>query len=115
MNVLNEIRIKLTDFGRQFLRKDANLDIVALINTTAKEILTLLDESSDPQHWKPRHGEKYLTIQGDGTIKVQTFLGTETDHAYLDFHNCFPLTARKQAEHARDLIQDILRQAQQGK
>jgi hypothetical protein len=115
MNVLNEIRIKLTDFGRQFLRKDANLDIVALINTTAKDILALLDASSEPAQWKPRQGEKYLTIQGDGTIQVQTFRGTETDHAYLNFHNCFPLKDRQQAEHARDLIQDILRQAQQSK
>ena len=43
MNTLNEIRIKLTDFGRQFLRKDSTIDIAALINNTAKDIVTLLD------------------------------------------------------------------------
>jgi hypothetical protein len=108
MNVLNEIRIKLTDFGRQFLYTDVTIDMATLINTTAKDILTLLDASSDPNKWKPRHREKYLTIQDDGTIKGQTFLGTETDQAYLTFHNCFPLTDCQQAEHARELIQDVL-------
>ena len=109
MNTLNEIRIKLTDFGRQFLRKDTNLDIAALINTTAKDIVTLFATPAEPAQWKPKPGEKYLTIEGNGTLKVQTFLDTATDRAYLDFHNCFPLTARTHAEHARDLIQDILR------
>jgi hypothetical protein len=115
MNVLNEIRIKLTDFGRQFLRKDVPIDMAELINTTAKDILALLDTSSDPKTWKPRHGEQYLTIQGDGTIQLQTFRNTATDHAYLAFHNCFPLSARQQAEHARDLIHDVLRHVQQNK
>jgi len=112
MNTLNEIRIKLTDFGRLFLRKDANVDLAALINTTAKDILTLLDQSSVPAPWTPRHGEQYLTIQGNGTLTVQTFMDTATDRAYRDFHNCFPLTARKHVEHTRDLIQDVLRHFQ---
>jgi hypothetical protein len=107
-----EIRIKLTDFGRQFLRKDLNVDIATLINTTAKDMLTLIDAPAEPARWKPKQGEKYITIEGNGTLKVQTFLNTATDREYLDFHNGFPLTARKQAEHARDLIQDVLKHFQ---
>ena len=60
MDTLNEIRIKLTDFGRQCLRKDHTPDFMALINKTAKDIVALCNASAAPTRWKPQHGESHI-------------------------------------------------------
>jgi hypothetical protein len=56
MDILNEVRIQLTDFGRQCLRQDYPLDLAALINQTAKAIVALCHAPAPaaPQRERPK-------------------------------------------------------------
>ena len=58
--MLNEIRIKLTDFGRQCLRTDHHPDFFALINQTAKDIGVLCNVPAAPARWKPNGGQELM-------------------------------------------------------
>jgi hypothetical protein len=106
MNKLNEIRIKLTEFGMQSLRKDKNLDLPSLINNTAKELLALCNEPSEPERWRPKKGEAYWMIQNDGDVETHQYADDTYDDKKRDFGNCFK--TREQAEQARDDIKKLL-------
>jgi len=107
VDTLNEIRIKLTDFGRQCLRKDHTPDFMALINKTAKDIVALCNASAAPTRWKPQHGESYWRIQHDGEVEQARYAEDASDEKTWNFGNCFH--TRAQAEHARDTIKEVLR------
>ena len=58
MDTLNEVRIQLTDFGRQCLWKEHPLDLASLINQTAKDIVALFHAPAPaaPQRERPKQG-----------------------------------------------------------
>ena len=106
MDTLNEIRIMLTDFGRQCLRKDHTPDFMALINKTAKDIFALCNASAEPTRWKPKQGESYWMIQNDGEVEQHRYAEEAYDEKKWNFGNCFH--TRAQAEQARDTIKEVL-------
>ena len=106
MDILNEIRIKLTDFGRQCLRKDQNPDLFSLINKTARDILALCNVSSEPERWRPKKGEGYWIIQNDGDVEQHRYAEDTYDDKKWTFGNCFQ--TRAQAESARNAIKEVL-------
>ena len=108
MDTLNEIRIQLTDFGRQCLRQDHNPDLFALINKTAKDIFTLCNVPATPERWRPKQGENYWMIQQDGEVEHHQYADDPSEQKQWRFGNCFP--TRQAAEHARAGIQAYLTQ-----
>ena len=108
VDTLNEIRIQLTDFGRQCLRQDHNPDLFALINKTAKDIFALCNASATPERWRPKQGESYWMIQQDGEVEHHQYAHDPYEQKQWRFGNCFQ--TRQAAEHARAGIQAYLTQ-----
>ena len=106
MNTLNEIRIKLTEFGRQLLRNESHLNMAALINTTAKEILALLNEPAEPERWKPPPHTAYYFIDTDIEVGETAWVNDKRDRARWEAGNCFP--THKEAEQAREKVKEVL-------
>gem|GEM_PF-5598025 len=72
MDPLNEVRIYLTDFGRQCLRQDHPLDLASLINQTAKAIVALFHAPAPaaPQRERPTQGGRNAECPVCGGAKV---------------------------------------------
>jgi hypothetical protein len=88
----------------RYVSHDMFLYAEGLSETAIDDILSLLDEPSEP--WRPQAEERYWTVDGDGKVYEALWQEDATDQARASFGNCFP--SRSEAEQACDHLKAVL-------